>query len=541
MIDNCTKQSAPQNERIKQYRRGSTDRQALENSLDSMISEQTDVTSVIDGHRVETGEIRKVTLPHDKNHVLANCHVASEKQLLAAVQSARRAKSDWAAAHWEERAAIFLRAAELLAGPYRSSMNAATMLGQSKNVHEAEIDSACELIDFLRFNVYFYERLLKQQPQSVPGIRNTSDYRPLDGFVLALTPFNFTAIAGNLPTAPALLGNTIVWKPADTQVTAAYLTMSLLEAAGMPPGVINMVTASGPSTSDVLLAQNDLAGVHFTGSTATFDFLCRQIGANISSYDSYPRIIGETGGKDFVFAHPSADVAALSVALIRGAFEYQGQKCSAASRAYIPSSLWPDLRELLVEHTRSIRVGDVRDFGNLANAVIDEHAFARIESYLSHAASHPHADVLVGGKTDSARGYFIDPTIIVANDPNYRSMREEIFGPVLTVFVYDDKRIDEALSLCDSSTPYALTGAVFGQDRRSVANIARRLRFSAGNLYINDKPTGAVVGQQPFGGSRKSGTNDKSGSPLNLLRWCSPRTIKENFSPPKSLSYAFME
>ncbi len=532
--------SAPQNEPAKEYLAGSADRDQLQACLRDMSESCIEITSTINGEQVETGKLRPVIAPHDRSNILAQCHVAGNKELQAAVTAARKAKPGWEALSWHDRAAIFLRAAELLCGPYRNALNAATMLGQSKNAHQAEIDSACELIDFFRFNVYFYGQILQQQPLSVPGVRNWLDYRPLNGFVLAITPFNFTAIAGNLSTAPALLGNTVVWKPADTQVYAASLTMNLLEEAGLPPGVINLVTSGGPETSDALLREKDLAGVHFTGSSATFDGIYEVVGHNIRHYDAYPRLVGETGGKDFVFAHASCDRKALVAGLIRGAFEYQGQKCSAASRAYIPQSIWPEIRERLCDQIAKIQVGDVADFSSFMNAVIDDRAYQKIAGYLAEAANHPDAHILIGGGHDSSVGYFIEPTVIVTQDPRYRSMREEIFGPVLSIYVYDDKRMDDILVECALGTPYALTGAVFSQDRAATVAISARLRSAAVNFYVNDKPSGAVVGQQPFGGSRRSGTNDKAGSPLNLYRWLSPRTVKENLMPPRDYAYPFM-
>jgi 1-pyrroline-5-carboxylate dehydrogenase len=442
---------------------------------------------------------------------------------------------------WEDRAAIFLRAAELLAGPWRQVLNAATMLGQSKTAHQAEIDSACELIDFWRFNVHFAEEIYRQQPYSAPGVWNRLEQRPLEGFVFAVTPFNFTAIGGNLPTAPALLGNTVVWKPASAAIVSAHYIMELLDAAGLPPGVINMVPGAGAEVGDPALASPDLAGIHFTGSTGTFQGMWETVGRHVRRYKSYPRIVGETGGKDFVFAHPTAEVPALVTALTRGAFEYQGQKCSAASRAFIPASLWPAVAAALREQVSRIKMGDVRDFGNFMGAVIDRAAFTSITGYLDWARRSPDCEILVGGGADDGKGWFIEPTVILARTPDVKVMREEIFGPVLTVYIYEDRMLDHTLALCDRGSPYALTGAIFARDRDAIARMTDALRYAAGNFYINDKPTGAVVGQQPFGGARASGTNDKAGSVLNLLRWVSPRAIKETFAPPTDFRYPFMQ
>jgi 1-pyrroline-5-carboxylate dehydrogenase len=510
----------PVNEPVRTYAPGSPERASLKLALKY---EKIEIPLVIGGKEVRTGNLRKVVMPHAHGEVLAEFHLAGAKELEAAAAAALKAKAEWENMAWNERAAIFLKAADLLAGPWRDKINAATMLGQSKNAFQAEIDAACELIDFLRFNAHFYQEIQDQQPNSSPGIWNRMEWRPLEGFVLAITPFNFTAIAGNLPATPAMLGNTVVWK--------------LFEAAGLPPGVINLVAADGPLTSDVLLANPKLAGVHFTGSTPTFHAIWKRVGENLSKYATYPRLVGETGGKDFVFAHPSADVDALTTGLIRGSFEFQGQKCSAASRAYIPASVWEKIQGRLVEQTNELKMGDVRDFRNFVNAVIDERSFKKISGYLDEAKKSPDVKILAGGTSDSKVGFFIRPTILLTISPHYRTMQEELFGPVLTTFVYDDSKWEEMLKVCDETSPYALTGAIFAQDRHAVEKMTKRLTHSAGNFYVNDKPTGAVVGQQPFGGARASGTNDKAGSPLNLYRWLSPRTIKETFVPPTHYGY----
>lgn len=532
----------PFNEPVRAYGPGDPHRSSLKTRLDAMASERIEIPCVIDGKEVRTGNKRTVVMPHDHRHVLAEFHLAGPREMELAVQAAMRAKASWETMGWQDRAAVFLKAADLLAGSWRDTLNAATMLGQSKSVYQAEIDSACELVDFLRFNAFFYQQILDQQPISPAGsgIWNRMEYRALDGFVLAITPFNFTAIAGNLPAAPAMLGNAVLWKPSDTQMLAAYYTMRLFREAGLPDGVINFIPADGPIAGETLLPMRDLAGVHFTGSTATFNSIWKSIGTNLPNYASYPRIVGETGGKDFVFAHSSADMDTTVTALIRGAFEYQGQKCSAASRAYLPKSLWSGIRDQLISELKTIRMGDVRDFGCFMNAVIDERAFKKITSYLDHARNSNEVEILTGGKADSKEGFFIEPTVIQTMQPKYKSMVDEIFGPVLTVYVYEDSKLDETLKLCDESTSYALTGAILAQDRKAVEKMSTSLLHAAGNFYINDKPTGAVVGQQPFGGSRHSGTNDKAGSAMNLYRWLSPRVVKETLSPPKNYRYPFL-
>jgi len=541
MIDGIPSAPAPRNEPVLGHAPGSPERAALRAALRRISTEVAEITPRIGGERVATGQREEAVMPHDHGHTLAVWHRAGPREVQRAIDCALAAAPEWSRMPWQQRAAIFLKAADLLAGPWRATLNAVTMLGQSKTAHQAEIDAACELIDFWRFNVAFAEAIYRQQPASAPGVWNVLDYRPLEGFVFAVSPFNFTSIAGNLPTAPALLGNTVVWKPASTAVCSAHAIMDLLEAAGLPPGVINMVPGAGAEVGDVALASPDLAGVHFTGSTATFQAMWEAVGRNIRRYRGYPRLVGETGGKDFVFAHASADVDALATALTRGAFEYQGQKCSAASRAFIPASLWPGLEPRLREQVAAIRMGDVADFTNFMGAVIDRAAFGRIAGFIDVARRSPDAEVLAGGRCDDSRGWFIEPTIVRARRPELPLMREEIFGPVLTVWVYEDKEIDHALEVCDRGSPYALTGSVFARDRAAIVAITAALRHAAGNFYVNDKPTGAVVGQQPFGGARASGTNDKAGSALNLLRWLSPRTIKETFVPPTDFRYPFME
>jgi 1-pyrroline-5-carboxylate dehydrogenase len=531
----------PRNEPVLSYAPGTAERRALRAELQRMASEVIEITPRIGGERVATGKRAEAVMPHDHRHVLAVWHQAGPAEVERAIGAARQAHRSWSRMPWEQRAAIFLRAADLLASAHRVTLNAATMLGQSKTAHQAEIDSACELIDFWRFNVDYAQALYRQQPESSPGCWNYLDYRPLEGFVFAVTPFNFTSIAGNLPTAPALLGNTVLWKPAGAAVYSAHFIMEVLEAAGLPPGVINMLPGPGAEIAEAVLASPDVAGLHFTGSTATFQQMWETIGRNVRRYRAYPRVVGETGGKDFVFAHASADVPALATALTRGAFEYQGQKCSAASRAFVPASLWPPIDKALREQVAQIRTGDVSDFTSFMGAVIDRAAWEKITAYIDLARSSPDAEILAGGHADDRTGYFVEPTVVRARRPDLPLMREEIFGPVLTVFVYEDRDLDEALAICDTGSPYGLTGAVFARDRAAIARIADRLRDTAGNFYINDKPTGAVVGQQPFGGARASGTNDKAGSPLNLLRWVSPRTIKETFVSPTDFRYPFMQ
>ncbi|HXI66010.1 MAG TPA: L-glutamate gamma-semialdehyde dehydrogenase [Gemmatimonadales bacterium] len=530
----------PINEPVLGYAPGAPERAELKRTLKDLSSRQLDIPLIIGGREVRTGTTTDVVMPHCHHHVLAKVHQAGPGEVEAAIAAAREAWREWSAWGFERRAAIFLKAADLLATRHRAIVNAATMLGQSKTAHQAEIDAACELIDFYRFNVHYAERIYAEQPLSVTGVWNYLDFRPLEGFVYAITPFNFTSIGGNLPTAPAIMGNTVVWKPAATAVLSNYFIMRLLEDAGLPPGVINFVPGPSAQVSERLLADRAFAGIHFTGSTEVFQTLWKQAAANLTSYAAYPRLVGETGGKDFILAHASADVDALATGLVRGAFEYQGQKCSAASRAYVPDAIWPQVKERMLAMLAEIKVGDPADFRNFMGAVIDRKAFDKIKSYIDGAKRAPGVKILFGGGANDADGYFIEPTVIESQDPAYRTMCEEIFGPVLTVHVYAAARWSETLRLVDETSPYALTGAIFAQDRRAVDDAQQALRYAAGNFYINDKPTGAVVGQQPFGGARASGTNDKAGSLLNLIRWVSARTVKENFIPPRSFTYPFM-
>jgi 1-pyrroline-5-carboxylate dehydrogenase len=542
-MDAITSTPVPVNEPIRMYAPGSPERESLLRRIAELEGERTELTMTIAGERrMAGGEPFDVVKPHDREHVLGSGGQATAADVAEAVRAAKEAAPAWRALPYDERASVLLRAADLLAGPWRDSLNASTMLGQSKSVFQAEIDAAAELIDFLRFNVHFGRQILAEQPISVPGLWNRLDHRPLDGFVVAITPFNFTSIAGNLPLAPALMGNTVVWKPSPTQQLSAHETMRLLEAAGLPPGVVNMVTGDGAAVSEVALTDPDLGGIHFTGSTKTFRRLWRTVAENLDSYRAYPRIVGETGGKDFIVAHPSADVDALVVGMVRGAFEYQGQKCSAASRAYLPESLWGGgLREHLADVTAAIGYGDVTgDFSLFGGAVIDARAFAKHRDVLDKVAGEPSIEVLAGGTCDDSVGYFVRPTVLVGSDPTHEIFSTEYFGPILSVYVYADADYADLLSVVDSTTPYALTGALFATDRSAVDIAHERLRFAAGNFYVNDKPTGAVVGQQPFGGSRASGTNDKAGSMLNLLRWTSPRTVKETFVPPTDYRYPHM-
>lgn len=531
----------PKNEPVLSYAPGSKERELLKKALQEARSQVLDIPMYIGGEEVRTDNKKPLSPPHDHKHILGHFHFGDKQHVEQAINAALGAKELWANLGWEHRASIFLKAAELLAGPYRYKINAATMLGQSKNAFQAEIDSACELIDFLRYNVCFMSQIYHEQPESSPGIWNRMEYRPLEGFVFALTPFNFTAIAGNLPTSAAMMGNTVVWKPANTQIYAANVIMQVLKEAGLPDGVINLVYVSGPDAGDVIFNHKDFAGIHFTGSTGVFQGMWKTIGSNIQKYKSYPRIVGETGGKDFIMVHKSANAKEVATAISRGAFEYQGQKCSAASRCYIPSNLWSDVKKYVLEDLKTFKMGGTEDFGNFINAVIDEKAFDSITGYIETARKNPMNEIIAGGKYDKSKGYFIEPTIIETKDPSSITMCEEIFGPVLTVYVYHEENFEQTLELVDSTSPYALTGSIFAKDRYAVELATKKLSNAAGNFYINDKPTGAVVGQQPFGGARGSGTNDKAGAKVNLLRWASMRTIKETFVPPVDYRYPFLD
>ncbi len=528
------------NEPVLSYAPGSPERAAVQAAYAKMKAENIDIPMYIGGKKVNTKEKVKIRPPHDHKNVIGQYSKGNSNHVKQAINAALKAKPAWEAMPWQDRAAIFLKAADLLSGPFRAKMNAATMLGQSKNIFQAEIDCVAEFCDFLRFNAQYMTQLYTEQPESEPGIWNRMEHRPLEGFVFAITPFNFTSIAGNLCAAPAMLGNVCIWKPAETQIYSAAVIMEIFEAAGLPDGVINLIYTDGPVAGDIIFSHPDFAGLHFTGSTKVFQNLWQTIGNNISKYRSYPRIVGETGGKDFVIAHASADAKEVATALVRGAFEFQGQKCSAASRAYVPKGLWREVKKYMLQDLEDIKMGSPEDFTNFINAVIDERAFNKISNYIANARKSKKAEIIAGGQYDKAKGYFIEPTVIETTDPKYITMCEEIFGPVLTIYPYDARKFEETLELVDKTSPYALTGAVFARDRTAINIASDRLRHAAGNFYINDKPTGAVVGQQPFGGARGSGTNDKAGSILNLLRWISPRTIKENFVPPKDYRYPFM-
>jgi 1-pyrroline-5-carboxylate dehydrogenase len=531
----------PHNEPVLGYEPGSPERDELRRRLDELSGRRLEIPLVVGAEEIRTGDTFEAVMPHNRSHVLADVHKGGAAEVERAISAAADAWEDWSRTPWEDRAAVLLRAADLLTGPWRQTLNAATMLGQSKTAHQAEIDSACELADFWRFNVQYMTRIYEEQPISSPGVWNRLEYRPLEGFVFAVTPFNFTAIAGNLPTSAALMGNTVVWKPASTAAVSAHFLMKLWEEAGLPPGVINLVYGSGAAVGDPALASEHLAGIHFTGSTPVFQGMWKTVGDNIARYRNYPRIVGETGGKDFIVAHPSADAEAVATAILRGSFEYQGQKCSAASRVFAPASLWPKVREQVIGEVGEMKMGDVADFSNFVGAVIDANSFATQKEAIEEAkASDGKAQVIAGGGYDDSDGWFVQPTVIETSDPDFRTMKEELFGPVVTAFVYDDSRYEDTLDLVDNGTTYGLTGAVFARDLRAVDTARDRLRYAAGNFYVNDKPTGAVVGQQPFGGARASGTNDKAGSMWNLIRWVSPRTIKETFVPPHDYRYPFL-
>ncbi|MCK5127841.1 MAG: L-glutamate gamma-semialdehyde dehydrogenase [candidate division Zixibacteria bacterium] len=530
----------PENEPVKSYAPGTSERADLIKALADLKARKLEAPMIIGGKEIKTNETVKMTCPHDHSYELGHYYRGGAKEIAMAIDAAMAAKETWENLPWEQRAAVFLKAADLLAGPYRAIMNAATMLSHGKNIFQAEIDAVCELADFFRFNAYYMQQIYSIQPNSSPQTWNYVDYRPLEGFVFAVTPFNFVSIAGNLPSAPAIMGNVALWKPASSCVYTAHLIMKILKEAGLPDGVINLITARGADVGNIIMKSEHLAGIHFTGSTAVFQSMWKTVGENIANYRSYPRIVGETGGKDFVFVHKSSSPIEVSTALVRGSFEYQGQKCSAASRAYIPESLWDDVKELLIKTVGELKMGSPEDFTNFINPVIDKSAFSDITSFIDYAIASKDCEIIVGGNYDDSKGYFIEPTIVVATDPHFKLMEEEIFGPVLTIFVYPDDDFEKMLHVCDETSPYALTGAIFSRDRVAVAKAGKILRQAAGNFYINDKPTGAVVGQQPFGGARASGTNDKAGSVLNMIRWTSPRTIKETLVSPTDYKYPFL-
>lgn len=533
--------SLPVNEPIKSYAKGTPEREALSKELAAMSQEVLDIPLIIGGKEIRTGNIEKIVMPHDHKHVIAHCHQATEKEVNMAIEASLEAAKIWGNIPWVERLSVTLKIAELISTKYRYKLNAATMIGQSKNSHQAEIDAACETIDFLRFNSRYATAIYNQQPISEKGIINRIEYRPLEGFILSVTPFNFTAIASNLNLAPVLMGNVTVWKPAHTSVYSNYILMQIFQEAGLPDGVVNFVPGKGSVVGGISLAHRMLAGIHFTGSTKTFNHLWKSVGENLTHYRSYPKLIGETGGKDFIFVHPSADAKEVATAIVRGSFEYQGQKCSAASRAYIPQSLWKNIHTLLSQMMSEIKIGDVAIYSNYVNAVIDEKSFDNCMRYIDEAKKSNEAEIIFGGNGDKSVGYFVEPTIILTTNPRFISMKEEIFGPIMTIFVYEDPKFEETLKICDTTSPYALTGAIFSKDRVALLKASEMLKYAAGNMYYNDKPTGAVVGQQPFGGARASGTNDKAGSHLNLLRWTSPRTIKETLVPATDFKYPFME
>ena len=530
----------PENEPVKAYAPGSSEKAALKSALAQLETEKWEIPLIIGGKEIYTGDTGNVVMPHDHHHVLATYHKAGEKEVQMAIDAAMKAHKEWSELPWVERASLMMRVAELFATKYRYMLNASVMLGQSKNPFQAEIDAPCELIDFLRFSTFYAGQVYADQPYSEKGILNRMEYRALEGFVFSLTPFNFTSIASNLNMAPAMMGNVAVWKPSTTAIYSNYFLMKVFKEAGLPDGVVNFIPGKGSVIGKVITASPDFAGFHFTGSTETFNTLWRQIGENLGRYKSYPKMVGETGGKNFIFAHSSADALDIATAIVRGAFEYEGQKCSAGSRAYIPSSLWPKVKEYVGDMLKEIKMGDVRDFTNFINAVIDEASFDNIMSYIEYAKQSPDAEVIFGGHGDKSVGYFVEPTVIQTTNPKFKSMVEEIFGPVITIYVYEDKDFEETLELCDSTSPYGLTGSIFAYDRYAVDKAFNKLRYAAGNFYINDKPTGAVIAQQPFGGSRASGTNDKAGGPLNLIRWTNPRCIKEALVPPTSYGYPFL-
>ncbi len=530
----------PKNEPVLSYAKNTWERKAINDEIKKQLSQTIEIPIIIGGKEIKTGITEEIRCPHNHSKVLGTYHKAGKKEAEQAIDSALEARKTWSKMNWVDRAGIFLKAAELLAGPYRMTLNAATMLGQSKTAYQAEIDSACELIDFWRFNAFYMQSIYSEQPDSAPGTWNRLEHRALEGFIFAVTPFNFTSIGGNLPTAPALMGNAVVWKPASTSVLSGYYIMKILEEAGLPKGVVNFIPGKGSEIGDAVFGHNELAGIHFTGSTGVFKSMWKMIGDNIGKYKYYPRIVGETGGKDFVFVHKDANVQEVTTALVRGSFEYQGQKCSAASRAYVPKSMWMELKQSLTAEISKIKVGDVTDYDNFMGAVIDKGSFNTIKAYIDFAKQSSDAEIVCGGQYDDSKGYFIQPTVILASNPKFKTMEEEIFGPVLTIYVYNDDELDKALELVDTTSSYALTGGIFAKDRSVIAYITEKLENCAGNFYINDKPTGAVVGQQPFGGARASGTNDKAGSYLNLIRWVSPRTIKETFVPAKDFTYPFM-
>ncbi|MFH5833820.1 L-glutamate gamma-semialdehyde dehydrogenase [Halalkalibaculum sp. DA384] len=531
----------PSNEPVNSYAPGTPERSALKEEINRLKNQEIEIPAIIGGEAVKTGHTADVVMPHNHSHKLASVHLCGEKEVKMAEDAALEARKTWAEMPWEQRVSVFKKAADLLSGPWRYTLNAATMLGQSKTPHQSEIDAVAELVDFFRYNSYYLTQIYQDQPYSPDGMWNRTEYRPLEGFVFAVTPFNFTSIAGNLPTAPAICGNVSLWKPATSSIYSSYFVMKLLEEAGLPAGVINFLPGSGADVGDPATDSEHLSGLHFTGSTATFQLLWKRIADNIKKYKTYPRIVGETGGKDFIFAHQTADVDALVVAALRAAYEYQGQKCSAASRMYIPESLWSEFSEQFLEEAKKINVGDVEDFSTFMGAVIDQGAFNSITSYIDYVKESDDAEILFGGDYDDSEGFFIQPTLVQAHDPKFKTMQEEIFGPVLTVYVYEDDQFEETLELCDTTSPYALTGAIFARDRDVLQQMSDSLRQAAGNFYINDKPTAAVVNQQPFGGARKSGTNDKAGSAANLMRWLSPRSLKESTVPPKDWTYQYME